>query len=78
MNCFNKIETIGKKNKEGLKGRFKIVGQIGVGIIVGATLYFNDNVTIKEKLPLSEQQELIASNVASQPGMVAVNISKKL
>ena len=29
-----------KKNKEGLKGKFKVIGQIGVGIIVGSILYF--------------------------------------
>ncbi len=39
-----------KKNKAGLAGKFKIVGQIGVGIIVVVMLYFNDNVTIKEKV----------------------------
>ena len=37
-----------RKNKEGLKGRFKVLGQVGLGIIVGATLYFNSNVTIKK------------------------------
>lgn len=36
-----------KKDKEGLKGRFKIIGQVGLGIIVGLTLYFNDNVKIR-------------------------------
>jgi phospho-N-acetylmuramoyl-pentapeptide-transferase len=40
-----------KKNKEGLKGRFKIVGQIGVGIIVGAMLYFSDDVTVHKRVP---------------------------
>ena len=40
-----------KKDKEGLKGRFKILGQVGLGIIVGSMLYFNDNVTIKEEIP---------------------------
>lgn len=35
-----------KKNKEGLAGRFKILGQVGLGIIVGATLYYNQNVFI--------------------------------
>ena len=35
-----------KKNKEGLAGRFKIIGQIGLGLIVGLTLYFNDNVGV--------------------------------
>jgi phospho-N-acetylmuramoyl-pentapeptide-transferase len=39
-----------KKNKEGLKGKFKIIGQVGVGIIVGATLYFHPDVAIKEKI----------------------------
>lgn len=37
-----------KKNKEGLAGRFKIIGQIGIGIIVGSTLYFNESVVIRE------------------------------
>jgi len=35
-----------KKNKEGLAGRFKILGQVGLGIIVGTTLYYNQNVYI--------------------------------
>ncbi|MDT0558470.1 phospho-N-acetylmuramoyl-pentapeptide-transferase [Ichthyenterobacterium sp. W332] len=51
-----------KNDKEGLKGRFKVLGQVGLGIIVGATLYFHEDVTIKEKLPLNEQQVLIAEN----------------
>lgn len=38
-----------KKNKAGLAGKFKVVGQIGVGIIVGSLLYFNDDVVVKEK-----------------------------
>jgi phospho-N-acetylmuramoyl-pentapeptide-transferase len=38
-----------KKNKEGLAGRFKIMGQVVVGIIVGSILYFNDGVVVKQK-----------------------------
>lgn len=38
-----------KKDKKGLKGRFKIMGQVVLGLIVGATLYFHPEVTIKEK-----------------------------
>ncbi len=38
-----------KKNKEGLAGRFKIVGQIGLGIIVGLTMYYNQNVYIQRE-----------------------------
>ncbi len=37
-----------KKNKKGLAGKFKIVGQITIGLIVGLTLYFNDGVVIRE------------------------------
>jgi phospho-N-acetylmuramoyl-pentapeptide-transferase len=44
-----------KKDKEGLKGKFKVIGQIGLGIIVGVTLYFHPNVTIKEDVVLRKQ-----------------------
>jgi phospho-N-acetylmuramoyl-pentapeptide-transferase len=37
-----------KKDKKGLAGRFKIIGQIGLGLIVGLTLSFNDNVVVRE------------------------------
>ncbi len=37
-----------KSSKEGLKGRFKVIGQIGLGIIVGAVIYFHDDVQIRE------------------------------
>ncbi|MDA9875770.1 phospho-N-acetylmuramoyl-pentapeptide-transferase [Flavobacteriaceae bacterium] len=50
-----------KNDKEGLKGRFKVLGQIGLGIIVGTTLYFHDDVTIKEKIPANIQVETAAS-----------------
>ncbi|MFT5582071.1 MAG: phospho-N-acetylmuramoyl-pentapeptide-transferase [Psychromonas sp.] len=39
-----------KKNKEGLAGRFKIIGQIGVGIIVGVMLYTSDDVQVHKKV----------------------------
>src|SRR4051812_44146573 len=39
-----------KKDKKGLHGLFKVLGQIGIGLIVGITLYCNDDVVIKEKL----------------------------
>lgn len=44
-----------KKDKEGLKGKFKVLGQVGLGIIVGSMLYFNEGVTIKEQLPQEQQ-----------------------
>lgn len=47
-----------KKDKEGLKGKFKVIGQIGLGLIVGITLYFNNNVVIKEKVYNSLEVEM--------------------
>ncbi len=37
-----------KKDKEGLKGRFKVIGQVGLGLIVGSVLYFHPSVTVRE------------------------------
>lgn len=42
-----------KKNKEGLAGRFKIVGQVGLGLIVGLTLFLSDDVIIEEKVSIA-------------------------
>ena len=49
-----------KNDKEGLKGRFKVLGQVGLGIIVGTTLFFHPDVTVKEKLPIEQQQVILA------------------
>ena len=43
-----------RKHKEGLKGRFKMIGQVGLGLIVGVTLYVSDDVLIREKVSISE------------------------
>lgn len=56
-----------KNDKEGLKGRFKVLGQVGLGIIVGATLFFHQDVTVKEKLPITQQQKLLAENPNVSP-----------
>ena len=44
-----------KKNKEGLKGRFKVVGQIGIGLLVGSVFYFHPDVVIKERVTANQQ-----------------------
>jgi phospho-N-acetylmuramoyl-pentapeptide-transferase len=38
-----------KKDKEGLKGVFKVIGQVGLGLIVGCTIYFHPGITVKEE-----------------------------
>lgn len=47
-----------KKDKKGLHGKFKILGQIGIGLIVGLVLFFNHNVVVREKISSSNQQLL--------------------
>ena len=44
-----------KKDKGGLSGKFKVLGQVGLGLIVGSMLYFHPDVTIKEQLPAEQQ-----------------------
>ncbi len=46
-----------KKNKQGLRGIFKIIGQIGLGLIVGLTLYYHPGVTIRDFEPGQTIQE---------------------
>lgn len=41
---------IKKKNKEGLRGKFKVVGQVGLGLLVGLVMVFHDDVVIREFL----------------------------
>lgn len=43
-----------RKNKEGLAGRFKILGQVGLGLFVGAMIYFSPEVTIKHQVPVHD------------------------
>lgn len=40
-----------RKNKEGLAGKFKIIGQVVAGLVVGSILYFNQGIVIRERVP---------------------------
>lgn len=59
-----------KKNKEGLKGKFKIVGQVGIGLIVGAVFYFHPDVVIKERLVSNGQSQYSFDSMISNPNDV--------
>ena len=49
-----------RKNKEGLKGRFKIVGQVVIGIVVGVTLIYHQDVVIREFYdPISTEEGIV-------------------
>jgi phospho-N-acetylmuramoyl-pentapeptide-transferase len=59
-----------KKNKEGLKGKFKIVGQVGIGLIVGSVFYFHPDVVIKERLVSNGQSQYSFDSMISNPNDV--------
>tara|TARA_Y100000385_G_scaffold167277_1_gene173341 strand:- start:4910 stop:6142 length:1233 start_codon:yes stop_codon:yes gene_type:complete len=57
-----------KKDKEGLAGRFKILGQVGIGIIVGLVMVFHSDIVIKEKVQISKESnstEILSMNNSS-------------
>jgi phospho-N-acetylmuramoyl-pentapeptide-transferase len=55
-----------KKNKEGLAGKSKVVGQIGVGLIVGCILYFSDDVSVHKRVPADYQLQADESFVTHE------------
>jgi len=50
-----------KKDKEGLAGRFKILGQVGIGLIVGLVMVFHGDIVVKEEVKLSADTEVTVS-----------------
>jgi phospho-N-acetylmuramoyl-pentapeptide-transferase len=55
-----------KKNKAGLAGKFKVVGQVGIGLIVGCTLYFHQGVKVREFKNLSVSSANQTANLLVQ------------
>jgi phospho-N-acetylmuramoyl-pentapeptide-transferase len=54
-----------KKDKKGLRGIFKVLGQVVLGVIVGAVLFFQPEVVIKEKIPAEQR---VSSSVSDAFG----------
>lgn len=63
-----------KKDKKGLAGKFKVLGQIGLGLIVGSVLYFNDHVVVREKATRSavtwHHDNTLVDDLQSQEGVL--------
>lgn len=57
-----------KKNKEGLAGKFKVVGQIGLATIVGLTMYFNPNIVVRQTVDEANKTTNTAPMVLRQKG----------
>ena len=55
-----------KTDADGLAGRFKIVGQVMLGLIVGATLYFNPNVVVKREMVKTNSNYATTENVGNK------------
>lgn len=69
-----------KKDKKGLAGTFKIIGQVGLGIIVGATLYFNSSVVTKEEIPQGDLYKYSSqqiSKITDDNGKVHYMVTEK-
>lgn len=64
-----------KKDKEGLKGKFKVIGQVGIGIIVGLVLYFHPKVVIRERIE-SNPQEAWSVSKETQEGSPSLKIPR--
>jgi len=65
-----------KKDKKGLAGKFKVLGQVGLGIFVGLVLYCNPNVVLKEKI-YSPQKPAFGQVIDGKDGMSALPIYSK-
>ena len=67
-----------KKNKEGLSGKFKIVGQIGLGLIVGLTMYYNEHIKVRvfSKLTMLADGTQVQSYTDSKSLMTTVPFLK--
>ena len=51
-----------RKNKRGLKGKFKIIGQLVLGLFVGSILYFHPDVTVRQEIETDAKSMQIVSN----------------
>ncbi len=57
---------VAKHDKEGMKGKFKIIGQVGLGLIVGLTMYLSPDITQREIIPVTYSEENTETIMASE------------
>jgi phospho-N-acetylmuramoyl-pentapeptide-transferase len=69
-----------KKDKKGLAGKFKILGQVSLGIIVATTLYFSDDVVVRERVVDQNGlfvKEMVVDSITGQPKLQHVTSEVK-
>ena len=68
-----------KKNKKGLAGKFKIYGQIVLGLVVGLVMYFNDEIVIRENIPVEiNVQDGIETGSGDDSEMIAIDVKNSM
>ncbi len=66
-----------KKNKQGLAGKFKILGQVVLGLVVGSTMYFSDSVVIREKIPAEKTSGITVKGEMTRAGISSERFSEE-
>ena len=66
-----------KHDKKGLKGKFKIIGQVVLGIVVGAMIYFNPDITIREKQDVEQYTQTHNIQTQSKYEKARIEFSKE-
>ena len=57
---------VAKHDKEGMKGKFKIIGQVGLGLIVGLTMYLSPDITQRQVTPVTYSENNVETVMASE------------
>lgn len=57
---------VAKHDKEGMKGKFKIIGQLGLGLIVGLTMYLSPDITQRQVTPVTYSENNVETVMASE------------
>lgn len=69
-----------KKDKQGLKGIFKVIGQVGLGLIVGSVLYFHPGVTVRERAnestAVNKSSNIISNYTESKSTVTTIPFTK--
>ena len=63
-----------KKNKEGLRGKFKIAGQVVLGLVIGFTMYFNKDVVIRERTTDTTPVKMSVSVLENQDAQTEIHV----
>lgn len=70
-----------KKDKEGLRAKSKLVGQIGLGLIIGGILYFNPNVVVRDKIEsdhiVVQQHSNVIDDLRNSEGVLFSGVNEK-